>query len=214
MQKQNSALNKNNEINTKILAIITKLSYHYCIIVEVKMENIEVLYDELSINERVKELAETIYHKYGKEEVVFICTLKGAVFFACDLLKNYKGDARIEFLRVSSYKGTETTGKVELNLSISKENIQDKNVIIIEDIVDTGHTLAFLNKYISDMKPKSLEICTLLDKKIKREVAINPTYSGFVVDDLFVIGYGLDYNQKYRNLPYIGVLKKTEKISK
>ena len=117
-------------------------------------------------------------------------------------------------MRVSSYKGTETTGKIELNLSISKENIQDKHVVIIEDIVDTGHTLAFLNEYIRDMQPQSLEICTLLDKKIKRVVDIDPTYSGFVVDDLFVIGYGLDYDQKYRNLPYIGVLKKTKKISK
>lgn len=178
------------------------------------MENIEVLYNEEKINERVKVLADTLYHKYGNEEVVFICTLKGAVFFACDLLKNYKGDARMEFLRVSSYKGTETTGKIELNLSISKENIQDKHVVIIEDIVDTGHTLAFLNEYIRDMQPQSLEICTLLDKKIKRVVDIDPTYSGFVVDDLFVIGYGLDYDQKYRNLPYIGVLKKTKKISK
>ena len=178
------------------------------------MENIEVLYNEEKINERVKVLADTLYHKYGNEEVVFICTLKGAVFFACDLLKNYKGDARMEFLRVSSYKGTETTGKIELNLSISKENIQDKHVVIIEDIVDTGHTLAFLNEYIRDMQPQSLEICTLLDKKIKRVVDIDPTYSGFVVDDLFVIGYGLDYDQKYRNLPYICVLKKTNKISK
>ena len=178
------------------------------------MENIEVLYDEEKINERVKVLAETLYHKYGDEEVVFICTLKGAVFFACDLLKNYKGDARMEFLRVSSYHGTETTGQIELNLSISKENIQDKHVVIIEDIVDTGYTLAFLNQYISDMRPKTLEICTLLDKKVKRVANIDPTYSGFVVDDLFVIGYGLDYDQKYRNLPYIGVLKKTKKISK
>ena len=172
------------------------------------MEYIEVLYSEEKINERVKEIAQTLYEKYGDEEVVFICTLKGAVFFACDLLKNYKGDARMEFLRVSSYKGTVSTGKIELNLSISKENIQNKNVIIIEDIVDTGNTLLFLNNYIAEMNPKTLEICTLLDKKVKRVVDIEPTYAGFVVDDLFVIGYGLDYDQKYRNLPYIGVLKK------
>lgn len=172
------------------------------------MEHIEVLYSEEKINERVKEIAQTLYEKYGDEEVVFICTLKGAVFFACDLLKNYKGDARMEFLRVSSYKGTVSTGKIELNLSISKENIQNKNVIIIEDIVDTGNTLLFLNNYIAEMNPKTLEICTLLDKKVKRVVDIEPTYAGFVVDDLFVIGYGLDYDQKYRNLPYIGVLKK------
>ena len=172
------------------------------------MEHIEVLYSEEKINERVKEIAQTLYEKYGDEEVVFICTLKGAVFFACDLLKNYKGDARIEFLRVSSYKGTETTGTIEMNLSISKENIMKKHVVIVEDIVDTGYTLSFLNEYILKMKPKSLVTCTLLDKKIKRITNIEPTYSGFTIDDLFVIGYGLDYDGKYRNLPYIGYLKK------
>ncbi len=178
------------------------------------MEEIEILYSEETIAKRVDELAKTLYEKYHNEEVVFICTLKGAVFFACDLLKKYKGDARMEFLRVSSYKGTESTGKIELNLSISKDNIKDKHVVIIEDIVDTGNTLLFLNNYVKEMEPKTLEICTLLDKKIKRMVDIDPTYAGFVVDDLFVIGYGLDYDQKYRNLPYIGVLKKTKKISK
>jgi len=177
------------------------------------MEEIEILYSEETIAKRVDELAKTLYEKYHNEEVVFICTLKGAVFFACDLLKKYKGDARMEFLRVSSYKGTESTGKIELNLSISKDNIKDKHVVIIEDIVDTGNTLLFLNNYVKEMEPKTLEICTLLDKKIKRMVDIDPTYAGFVVDDLFVIGYGLDYDQKYRNLPYIGVLKKTKKIS-
>lgn len=172
------------------------------------MENIKVLFDEKTINKRVKELAHELYKKYQDEEVVFICTLKGAVFFTCDLLKNYKGDARIEFLRVSSYKGTETTGTIEMNLSISKENIMKKHVVIVEDIVDTGYTLSFLNEYILKMKPKSLVTCTLLDKKIKRITNIEPTYSGFTIDDLFVIGYGLDYDGKYRNLPYIGYLKK------
>ena len=175
------------------------------------MDNIEVLFNEKVINERVKELACELYDIYGDNEVVFICTLKGAVFFACDLLKNYKGNARMEFLRVSSYKGMESTGKIELNLSISEENIKNKNVVIIEDIVDTGNTLSFLCDYINKMNPKSLITCTLLDKKIKRIVDINPTYSGFVIDDLFVIGYGLDYDGKYRNLPYIGVLRKTKK---
>ena len=160
--------------------------------------SIRKLYNQREINSRVKELSKELYSVYKKEEVVFICTLKGAVFFACDLLKNYKGEARLEFLRVSSYKGKTSTGKIELNLSISKENIEGKNVVIIEDIVDTGNTLKFLKGYINDMNPKTLKICTLLDKKSRREVEI---------DDLFVIGYGLDYNQKYRNLPYIGVIE-------
>ena len=94
-----------------------------------------------------------------------------------------------------------------MNFSVSKERIENKHVVIIEDIVDTGNTLAFLNDYLGNMNPKSLVTCALLDKKIKRVVDVDPTYSGFVIDDLFVIGYGLDYDGKYRNLPYIGVLK-------
>ena len=169
--------------------------------------SIRKLYNQREINSRVKELSKELYSVYKKEEVVFICTLKGAVFFACDLLKNYKGEARLEFLRVSSYKGKTSTGKIELNLSISKENIEGKNVVIIEDIVDTGNTLKFLKGYINDMNPKTLKICTLLDKKSRREVEIDADYCGFEIDDLFVIGYGLDHNQKYRNLPYIGVIE-------
>ncbi|MBQ6282894.1 MAG: hypoxanthine phosphoribosyltransferase [Bacilli bacterium] len=168
---------------------------------------IKKLYTQKEINNRIKEIANELYKQYKNEEVVFICTLKGAVFFACDLLKKYKGNARIEFLRVSSYNGKNTTGKIELNLSISKDNIENKNVIIIEDIIDTGYTLKFLKEYINDMKPKSLKICTLLDKKARRKIKIEVDYTGFEIDDLFVVGYGLDYKEQYRNLPYIGVIK-------
>ena len=171
------------------------------------MKKIEKLFSEEDINKRVEELASALYKKYGNEKIVFICTLKGAVFFTCDLLKKYKGNAVLEFLRVSSYNGETSSGKIELNLSISKENIENNNVIIIEDIVDTGRTLKFLKEYINDMNPKSLEICTLLDKPSRRVVEIETDYCGFEIDDLFVVGYGLDYNQEYRNLPYIGVMK-------
>ena len=172
------------------------------------MEKINVLFDEEAINKRVKELADTLYERYQDEEVVFVCTLKGAVFFTCDLLKNYKGDARIEFLRVSSYEGESSTGKINLKLPLNAENINNKHVVIVEDIVDTGFTLDYIRKYVLDMHPKSLVECTLLDKKSRRVIDIEATYSGFVIDDLFVIGYGLDYDQKYRNLPYIGVVVK------
>ncbi len=168
---------------------------------------IKKLYTQKEINNRIKDISNELYKQYKDEEVVFICTLKGAVFFTCDLLKKYKGNARIEFLRVSSYNGKNTTGKIELNLSISKDNIENKNVIIIEDIIDTGYTLKFLKEYINDMKPKSLKICTLLDKKARRKVKIEADYTGFEIDDLFVIGYGLDYKEQYRNLPYIGVIE-------
>jgi hypoxanthine phosphoribosyltransferase len=172
------------------------------------MDKIRKLISEKEVKERVNILAKELYSKYGNEELVFICTLKGAVFFACDLLKNYKGNARMEFLRASSYSGTESTGKIELNLSISKDNIENKDVIIIEDIVDTGRTLKFLKEYINDMNPSSLKICTLLNKPSRRVVEIDADYVGFEIEDLFVVGYGLDYNQQYRNLPYIGVMEK------
>ncbi len=171
------------------------------------MKKIKKLFKESEINKRVKELSNELYSEYGSEKVVFVCTLKGAVFFACDLLKKYKGEARLEFLRASSYKGKKSTGKIELNLSISKENIEGEHVIIIEDIVDTGNTLKFLKEYIGGMNPKSVKIITLLDKKARREVDIDADYCGFEIDDLFVVGYGLDYDQKYRNLPYIGVIE-------
>ena len=172
------------------------------------MDKIKVLYNEEEIAKRVKELAEELYSTYKDEEVVFVCTLKGAVFFACDLLKRYKGDARLEFLRVSSYEGESSTGKINLKMPLDAEKINGKHVVIIEDIVDTGYTLEYIRKYVNDMHPKSLIECTLLDKKARRVVEIDPTYSGFVIEDLFVVGYGLDYDQKYRNLPYIGVVVK------
>ncbi len=172
------------------------------------MEKINVLFTQEEIEKRVKELANELYEKYHDEEVTFVCTLKGAVFFACDLLKNYKGDARIEFLRVSSYEGESSTGKINLKLPLKAENIHGKNVVVVEDIVDTGYTLNYIRNYVLEMKPKSYIECTLLDKKSRRVIDINPTYSGFVIEDLFVIGYGLDYDQKYRNLPYIGVVVK------
>ena len=172
------------------------------------MEKIRVLYDEETLTKRIKEMAEELYKIYGDEEVTFVCTLKGAVFFACDLMKNYKGDARMEFLRVSSYEGESSTGKINLKLPLDAEKINGKHVVIVEDIVDTGYTLEFIRDYVNNMQPLDLVECTLLDKKARRVVDINPTYSGFVIDDLFVIGYGLDYDQKYRNLPYIGVVEK------
>ena len=172
------------------------------------MENIKinVLVDEKSLDKRISELADELYGIYGDEEVVFVCVLKGSVFFTCDLMKKYKGDARIDFLRVSSYEGTESTGKIVLKLPLKEENIKDKHVLIIEDIVDTGYTLEFLREYVNGMRPKSIHECTLLNKQSRRIVDIKPEFVGFEIPDLFVIGYGLDYDQKYRNLPYIGVV--------
>ena len=168
---------------------------------------IEKLFSEEEIDKKVEELANTLYEKYGNDKVVFVCVLKGAVFFTCDFLKKYKGNAVLEFLRTSSYDGENSTGNVELIVPISKENIENNNVVIIEDIVDTGCTLNFLKNYITKMNPMSLEVCVLLNKPSRRVVEFEPDYCGFEIDNLFVIGYGLDYNQEYRNIPYIGVMK-------
>lgn len=167
---------------------------------------IKVLFDQEALNKRISELADELYEIYKDEEVVFVCVLKGSVFFTCDLMKKYKGDARIDFLRVSSYEGTESTGKINLKLPLKEENIKDRHVLIVEDIVDTGYTLEFLREYVKGMNPKSLRECTLLNKLSRRIVPITPEFIGFDIPDLFVIGYGLDYDEKYRNLPYIGVV--------
>lgn len=167
-------------------------------------QDLEVIFTEEQIQSRIKELAEELYKVYGDEEVVFVCTLKGAVFFACDLLKRYKGDALLEFVKISSYSGEKSTGRIQMSLNISEENIKEKNVVILEDIIDTGRSLKYLYDYIKLMNPKSLATCALLDKKMKRVVDFDADYVGFEIDNLFVIGYGLDYNQKYRQLPYIG----------
>ena len=173
---------------------------------------IRVLIDEEKLTSRIKELANSLYEEYKDNEVVFVCTLKGAVFFTCELLKHYKGDARLEFLRVSSYEGQKTTGKVELNLSVSEKNIKGKNVVLLEDIVDKGYTLQYLKEYIGEMKPKTFKMITMLDKKTKREVDIDPDCSCFEIEDLFVIGFGLDDDQRYRHLPYIGVVEPDKEL--
>ena len=171
------------------------------------MRSVDVLLNEDEIDKRTSEVANELYSKYGDEEVVFVCILKGSVFFTCDLLKKYKGDARLEFLKASSYDGTETTGNIKLDIPIGEDKIKNKRVVVVEDILDTGYTLEYLKNYLANMNPKSLEICVLLDKVERRKANVSADYVGFTIDDLFVVGYGLDYNEKYRNLPYIGVLK-------
>lgn len=170
------------------------------------MEKINVLYDEKAIMDRIGVLADELYKFYGDEEVVFVSVLKGAVFFSVDLAKKFKGDARIDFLRVSSYEGENSTGTITLKLPLKEENIEGKNVLIVEDIIDTGRTMKYLIEYVSGLGAKSVKSCALLDKKSRRTEKIDADYIGFEIPDLFVIGYGLDYDEKYRNLPYIGVV--------
>lgn len=170
-----------------------------------KISKINTLISEEELQKRVKEMAKQISEDYKGKDITFICILKGSVFFTVDLAKNIPGNVKLEFIRVSSYHGTESTGKIELKLDL-KEDIEGKDVIIIEDIVDTGRTLSYLKEHLKTKKPKSLKICTLLDKKERRVCEMEPEYVGFNIPDKFVLGYGLDVDEVYRNLPYIGYI--------
>ena len=168
--------------------------------------DIKVLITEQEIASRTRELAKQIQRDYNNEEIVIVCILKGATFFAVELAKRIESDTIIDFMKVSSYEGTESTGKINFTLDIS-EDITGKNVLIVEDIVDTGRTLAYVKEYLETKNPKNVKICTMLNKKERRVIDLNPEYVAFDIPDKFVIGYGLDYDEKYRNLPYVGYLE-------
>lgn len=166
---------------------------------------LEILFTEEQIQNRIAEIAQQINNLYKDEEIIAICVLKGAVLFAVDLIKHLNMPLQIEFIRLSSYgHGTTSSGKVHA-VDISLPNLNDKNVLIIEDIVDTGLTAKFLLDFINgNFKTKSTKFCSLLDKKISRVTDVEPDYYGFEVDDKFLVGYGLDDEGYNRNLKYIG----------
>ena len=169
----------------------------------------KILYTEQELRQAARQLAERIENDYKDEQsVVFVGLLKGSVQFMSDLLRSYNGLCTVDFMCVSSYgSGTKSTGRVNIIKDLS-DPIDNKNVIIVEDIIDSGNTLSFIKKYFSAKNAKSVKICTLLNKPSRREVEINVDYIGFDIEDEFVVGYGLDYDEYYRNLPYIGVLKR------
>ena len=168
-------------------------------------KQLEILFTEEQIQNRIAEIAQQINNLYKDEEIIAICVLKGAVLFAVDLIKHLNMPLQIEFIRLSSYgHGTTSSGKVHA-VDISLPNLNDKNVLIIEDIVDTGLTAKFLLDFINgNFKTKSTKFCSLLDKKISRVTEVEPDYYGFEVDDKFLVGYGLDDEGFDRNLRYIG----------
>ncbi len=170
----------------------------------------KVLISEEEINKRVKELAKQISTDYAGKTPLLVCILRGASLFFSDLIKNLKIDCNLDFMCLSSYQGTNSSGKVRLLLDI-RDDIRDKDVIVVEDIVDTGITGVYLRDLLGARKPASLEFCTLLDKPQNRKVEITPKYLGFSIENEFVIGYGLDYNELYRNLPFVGVFDETKK---
>jgi len=176
-------------------------------------EKIEVLISEEEIQKRVNELANTIQADYAGEEITIICVLKGAVMFATDLLKKVNGNIKLEFIKASSYEeSTKSSGESILKYN-TLDSAKDKNILIVEDIIDTGITLSHLKEYYLSQSPKSFKICALLSKPERREVDINVDYIGFSIPNEFAVGYGLDYAQKYRNLPYVAILKFDEKIT-
>ena len=162
---------------------------------------------ESELQKGIEELSDKLNNLYKDEELYMICVLKGAVMFGVDLAKRLTMPLRMEFIRLSSYgSGTTSTGKVNA-VDISLPDLDNKNVLIVEDIIDTGHTAKFLTDFINhNFHTKSLKFCSLLDKKVKREVNIDADFYCFEVEDKFLVGYGLDLNNQYRNLPFIGYI--------
>ncbi len=167
----------------------------------------EILIDENSLKKRVKELADEINRDYAGEQVLLICILRGALPFMVDLMRNLTIQNSIDCMAVSSYGegARESTGNVRMTLDL-QTNIQDKNVILVEDIVDSGHTISHVLEMLKTRKPKSLKVCVLLDKVSRREVSVPIDYLGFPIENKFVFGYGLDLDEFYRNLPFVGVV--------
>lgn len=170
-------------------------------------EKISVLISEKEIDEKVRELAKQIDKDYEGKTVHLICILKGSTFFACELAKRLTVPVTIDFMSVSSYgSGTKSSGIVRLAKDLD-EPIEGRDVLIVEDIIDSGRTLSHLMHLLSTRKPASLRLCTLLDKPERRVVPVDVDYTCFQIPDAFVVGFGLDYDQKYRNLPYVGVVE-------
>ena len=173
-------------------------------------ETIRVMISEEDVDQRIAEIGQKISEDYAGESVHLICILKGSVFFTCELAKRITVPVTLDFMSVSSYgDGTKSSGIVKIAKDLD-ERMEGKNVIIIEDIIDSGRTLSYLMDVLQKRQPKSMKLCTLLDKPDRRIVDVKVDYVGFEIPDEFVVGYGLDYAQKYRNLPYIGVVEGVE----
>lgn len=170
-------------------------------------ENIKVLLTEEEVDKRIKEIGEQISKDYAGKAVHLVCVLKGGSFFMCELAKRITVPVSFDFMSVSSYGSeTKSSGVVKIVKDLD-EALEGKEVIIVEDIVDSGRTLSYLLEILQSRGPKSLSICTLLDKPERRVADVRVSYTGFEIPDEFVVGYGLDYDQRYRNLPYIGVVE-------
>ena len=168
----------------------------------------EVLLSEEQIQAKVKELAAQISEEYAGKDPVFIGVLKGVVVFFADMIRNIDIPCQIDFMNIASYSGTTSTGRTEIRKDVSVD-IKGRHVVILEDIFDTGTSLTFTVNHLLNKEPASLKVCTFLDKPDRRRpgVTLQPEYVGYTIPNEFVVGYGLDFNEHYRNLPYIGILK-------
>ena len=170
-------------------------------------ERVEVMLSEEEVDRRIQEIGEQISKDYAGKQVHLVCVLKGGSFFLCELAKRITVPVSLDFMSVSSYGGdTKSSGVIKIVKDLD-EPLRDKNVIVVEDIVDSGRTLSYLLDMLKARGPKSMPLCTLLDKPDRRVIDVKVDYTGFQIPDEFVVGYGLDYDQRYRNLPYIGVVK-------
>ena len=170
-------------------------------------ERVEVMLSEEEVDRRIQEIGEQISKDYAGKQVHLVCVLKGGSFFLCELAKRITVPVSLDFMSVSSYGGdTKSSGVIKIVKDLD-EPLRDKNVIVVEDIVDSGRTLSYLLDMLKARGPMSMALCTLLDKPDRRVIDVKVDYTGFQIPDEFVVGYGLDYDQRYRNLPYIGVVK-------
>lgn len=173
-------------------------------------EVVHMMLSEEEVNSKIAEMAEKIDNDYKGKSIHLICILKGSVFFCCELAKRLTIPVTIDFMSASSYgNSTESSGKLNIKKDLD-ESIEGLDCLIVEDIIDSGNTLSLTQKMIAERNPASLKLCTLLDKPARRETEVDVDYTGFVIPDEFVVGYGLDYAQKYRNLPYVGRLEFVE----
>ena len=167
----------------------------------------EVLFSEEQLKNRVREIAQQITADYQGKEIMLISVLRGSFVFMADLCRAIDLPCTLDFMAVSSYgKGTKSSGQVQITKDLS-EDISDRHIIVVEDILDSGNTLSYLLKILENRHPASIRLCTLLDKPDRRVKPVEVHYSGFTIPDAFVVGYGLDYAEKYRNLPYVGIHK-------
>lgn len=169
---------------------------------------LEVLLSEEQIQNRIRELGKILTAEYADKDPVIVGVLKGVVVFYADMIRQIQVPCQMDFMWISSYAGTTTTGQMQVRRDVSA-NIEGRHVLILEDIFDTGTSLDFTYKHLLAKNPASLKICTLLDKPERRRpgITLQPDYVGFTIPNAFVVGYGLDFNEHYRNLPYVGILK-------